>query len=452
MKGLFAATALFLAAIAAEPVAAQCDYHFSGRLLAQHNGERVPLQGVKVRVKRQGGTGAGRKTVTTDSQGRFGDTWRFARDRDGIGPGRKNIRFAVQAQFNSAALKISLGGRPLKPWDTLAEVEGKDCIQFILRTHVFNADAKSDLRYTARRAYLYAVPDRLLQKLRWENVGLKSQLQVIYPDRHVYSLVMDSSWYIHKSHIVWDGWSDVRTLIHETMHQWDVNWLKGEKNLVCIADAHHKPPSNWRSSRCSGFMEGFAEATARAIFNDLFAGHTFYSTRGRYGGPQTREQLRNDNDTSGSIRNLDEAERNDDGWRNFLQFIIWENEWASFENEGVPNLRHCQPGDVNVYTMLRALKAESASKSNIVKGNATFAWFARIMQRRVSGFSARDARFYRFFGNPSLSGAQIQQEMCADELARQEETKRDKLRLLKPKGLPDDYQFKLPKPRLPDGF
>jgi len=74
------------------------------------------------------------------------------------------------------------------------------------------------------------------------------------------------------------------------------------------------------------------------------------------------------------------------------------------------------------------------------------------MQRRVSGFSARDARFYRFFGNPSLSGAQIQQEMCADELARQEETKRDKLRLLKPKGLPDDYQFKLPKPRLPDGF
>lgn len=404
-------------ALGAGSAMARCDYKFSGRLMVQHNGKKVPLRNVKVRVKRRGGTGAGRKYVTTDSRGRFSGAWRFDRDRNGRLPGGRKIRFAVQVQFRDGGglVKVARGGWGGTPWDTFEKVEGKDCMQFILKTHVFNTDGKRDTKFTQQRAFIYAVHERLLRKLKAKGVGLKKRIEVIYPDRHIYS--RKSSWFIHKSHLEKSDWDDVRTQIHEVMHQWDINWMKGEHNLVCIADAHHKPPSRWASSRCSGFMEGFAEGAAQALFNEFFAGRTFYSTRNRYRGPQSHEDLRNDTDSSGSVQNTDEAERNDDGWRNFLQFVMWKDEWAPFDDEDTVPLRNCQPSDVNIFTLLKALKAERMNKAGFFKGKTTFASFTNVMRRRVDGFSRRDARFYRLFGDPALSAEDIQERMCKEELA-----------------------------------
>ena len=112
-------------ALGALPAMAKCDYKFSGRLMVQHNGKKVPLRNVKVRVKRRGGTGAGRKHVTTDSKGRFSGAWRFDRDRNGKLPGRKKIRFAVQVQFRDGGgmVKVARGGWGGTPWDTFKKVE-----------------------------------------------------------------------------------------------------------------------------------------------------------------------------------------------------------------------------------------------------------------------------------------------------------------------------------------
>lgn len=408
---------LSVAALTCGAAQAKCDYGFSGRFVVKHNGVERPLPNVKVRVRRENGTGLGRKIVQANANGEFEGTWRFDRDQNGRLPGSEKIRFAIQIKLDEDRVKVVKGGWTDAPWDTIKTVRGKDCQTFIYtEPFVIEADSISpnDVHH---RAYIYLVHQKLLDGLEANNVGLKNRIEVIYPDRHVYG--KDASWTVKKSHIALHDWNQPITLIHEAMHQWDINWLKGEMSMTCLTDGHHKPPEKRGSKRCSGFMEGFAGASAIALHNDLFSPDKFFwieeDVKTTYVGLQSHKALRESTGRSGSIQNTDEAERNDNGWQNFLQFFMASNPWKPFLNEDNPdvyNLVTCTPRRVPVYELLHILKEEQANHGG---DKATFIWFTNIMKRRVPGFTSSDATFYHLLGNPAADPVDIQKVMCANE-------------------------------------
>ena len=395
---------------------AECDYRFSGQIMVKHNGKLWPLKNAKVRVKRQNGTGAGRNFVRTDNNGRFQGVWRFDRDQNGKLPGNENIRFAVQLQLqDDDRVKIGEGGWFNTPWDTFAKEYGKNCQTFIMRQSVLNADALSPFDLP-KRAYIYTVMQKLLHDLEARGVGLKNRIEVIYPDKHVYDAFNNGSWFLQKSHIDEPDWNNTVTLIHETMHQWDVNWLKGETSFACVADAHHKSPDKWNSARCSGFMEGFAQATAIALYRDRFASHPyFHQPHAPTTKPLRPDQLSRYYD--GAIRKGEDAERTDKGWQNFLQYIMWNNEWDPFNPEANPDLYNfstCQPTDAPIYKMLKALKDEAPNHGG---SKARFTWFTDLLEKRIDGFDEWDAQFYHWLGDPATEPVAMQLQMCPDAVA-----------------------------------
>ncbi|MDX1294160.1 MAG: hypothetical protein R3265_15200 [Hyphomonas sp.] len=426
------------------PAEAKCEYSFSGSIMVVHNGVERPMPDVKVRVRREHGTGLGRNFVRTDKNGHFSGSWSFDEDQNGVLPGSKDINFAIQIQLEDHdRFKVVKGGWTDTPWDTVKTARGQNCTPFIY-TEPFRIDADAlQMDDLNRRAFIYMVHSRLLDALEAEGVGLKNRIEVIYPDRHIYG--RDGSWFLHKSHIEANDWNRMITLIHEVMHQWDVNWLKGEATLTCLTDAHHEPPERRGSKRCSGFMEGFAEATAQALYNEAFADDRFFwmnkDRRTPMNGPQSHEALRNDSNGTGALRNVDEAERNDVGWRNFLQFMIWNWDWEVFNERGnadLYNLSTCKPRHIPVFELLRALKAEAPDHGG---DRATFTWFTNILEARIPGFSSRDTVYYQLLGNPAADPVDIQKAMCPEGRAALEN-------LAAPLGRPDVSAIGKVKPKI----
>ena len=243
--------------------------------------------------------------------------------------GGGDINFAVQLQLqDDDKLKVGKGGWFNTPWDTFKSAAGSGCTRFIWTApFVLNADSISpnDLPH---RAFIYAVHEKLLRHLAARGVDLKNRIEVIYPDKHIYN--RSNSFFIHKSHIESSDWDDVVTLIHEAMHQWTVNWMRGAESPGCVADAHHKSPDKWKSARCSGFMEGFAQATALALYDDIFSSQEFFGASGKpVARPITLEKLRT-SFYDGAIRKGDDAERTDKGWRRISSSLLCGKMYGTF--------------------------------------------------------------------------------------------------------------------------
>ena len=389
---------------------AKLNYTFEGTLkVLLPNGKKQPIPNAQIRVKRRGGTGAGRKHTMSNNHGDFKGTWKFTRDRDGRLPGRKDIRFDVQMRLRNNRLKLRKGGWFKNNWITVATPRGKDGQDFNLNDVTVS---KGKARKLAALWWAHMV---VLDALDRHHVGLTNRLTVIYPNKFIFK--PNANFYLFKVRLTEDRWNaskqgNTETIIHEAMHQWDVNHMKGERNLVCVADAHHKPPEKWGSSRCSGFMEGFAEAIARQLNHRLFQANYYPARHIDSPVPQTMWNLRNGRNVSYKIENLEEAQTTDDGWQNFLTFIMSKHKFERFNK--VPN-PSCMPKTVPVWELLSALKEEAPRKANFLWGKATFAWFTDILERRVNGFDSWDGKYYQLLGDPSNRLVAIQKQMCRGE-------------------------------------
>lgn len=394
----------------AGPVHAKLDYTFEGKLQVESSdGRTLPVSGAQVRVKRQGGPGVGRKHVKTGPDGHFKGTWKFARDRNGALPGGKPIRFEIQARLRDDTLKIRKGGWFKSNWLTVATTNGEGGGNFDLGNVTFDSGKAQKL------AGLWAAHQKVLEELDDHGVGLPRKLTVIYPNKFVFK--PNADFYLFKVRLTEERWDvadtdNTETIIHEIMHQWDVNHMKGERNLVCVADAHHKSPDKWASSRCSGFMEGFAEAMARQLNHSVFGASTdapltmWHLRNGK--SPDNRGCWDRKDEENFELNTIEDAQTTDCGWENFLTFIMSEDKFERFNDVD----KSCRPETVPKWELLQALKAEAPRKANWTQGDATFSWFTEILERRVDGFDEWDARFYNRLGDPDSRLADIQDELC----------------------------------------
>jgi hypothetical protein len=414
-QGVFWFWTLFIATIALPlllpaTASAKYNYTFEGTLkVLLPNGTKQPIPNAQIRVKRRGGSGAGRKHTMSNNQGDFKGTWKFTRDRDGRLPGRKDIRFDVQMRLRNNRLKLRKGGWFKNNWITVATPRGKDGEDFNLKEITVS---KGKVRKLAALWWGHMV---VLDALDRHHIGLTNKLTVIYPNKFIFK--PNANFYLFKVRLTEDRWDvskqgNTETIIHEAMHQWDVNYMKGERNLICVADAHHKPPEKWGNSRCSGFMEGFAEAVARQLNHRLFQANYYGDRHIDAPVPQTMWHLRNGKNVSYKIQSLEEAQTTDDGWQNFLTFIMSKDKFERFNT--VPNPA-CTPKTVPVWELLTALKKEAPRKANFFWGKATFAWFTDILERRVDGFDSWDGKYYQLLGDPSNRLVEIQNQMCGGE-------------------------------------
>lgn len=395
------------------------EYRFQGHLRLDRD-EVVGLEGVQVRVVRQHSAtrSAARADVVTGPGGYFDVTCKFARDRDGPLPGAERIRFLVRVRFRDDELKIRRGGVGLSDWHTIARPRG--CRRPGCMEHEFEIDRtlRPGGLIPYRHGYIWWTYKRVLEALREEGVGdlrsrwlQSSQITVIHPDRHAWNVVRahETSWFAHKVHLAEDDWDDARTMIHELMHQWDLDHTDGSKSLNCLFDAHHKDPDAWRSGRCSGFMEGFAEAMAQELTQLVFGG----------GRPElyAHGQMRDGDGPKYPIPDLRAAQRTDDGWQNFLTFLWTSNEFGGFWDSA--DDEWCNPPDVSAFEVLRAIRDAEPRKDGWwpQKSKATFEWFTDVLQAQVEGFGPDEALFYRLLGDPSRTAQEIREgteDLCDD--------------------------------------
>jgi hypothetical protein len=365
------------------------------------------LQGVQLRIVRAGSPlkWAQGPDVVTDANGEYNVNCTFARDRNGVVPGGKKIRFKVMARFRDSEFKVRKAGWAKNNWFEVGRERGCNRSGGVFtdacRDNDFdNVNENFDTNDTAgKHAYMWWFYNRLQDDLENENVGLthrpvfKRKLTISYPNRFVFQ---DGSFFLFNIHLEQGDWENNETMIHEFMHRWDVGKLGGEGHVSCLLDAHHEPPNQWNSSRCSGFMEGFAEAAAEGINHELYGANI---------SPETHSDLRAGNTGHGySVGNLSEAERSDVGWENFIQLILVDNEM-----DYVDGSESCDPTDVGIFEMLRVLQRDASRRADWYKlrPNASFSWFTDILQDHVSGFTSRDAELYQRLGDPSLSASEV---------------------------------------------
>lgn len=408
------------------------DYVFEGRLrvIGAHDGAAKDLAGVQLRVVREKSPVRGLQGfhATTDADGEFEIECTFARDRNGAAPGGRKIRFAIQARFRNDDLRVRKGGWGKNNWFTIANRRGchrsggafkaPECLEFSFDD--IDVDLSTD-DLKGKHAYVWWFYTTVMDTLAARGLGtgerplFRRQLTVTYPDRHIknwWSKVRGkdtNSFFIFNVHLEPGDWDDRRTMLHELMHRWDVAYTRGTASLVCLFDAHHKSPERWGSSRCSGFMEGFAEASAWALRRVHFGGPALT--------PLTHWEMRTADPgwLDFEIDTLDEAERTDVGWMNFLAFLWTGYEFAPFSSA---DPGWCNPSDVSFYEVLEAIAAERPRKASwLVNGEATFDWFTDVLVRRVDGFDDWDARFYELLGDPALTATEIRDEMCGGALA-----------------------------------
>jgi len=396
-------------------------YHFSGKVQV----EGRDLEGVQIRIVRKHSPvkwAQGPDAVTND-QGRFSVDCTFARDRNGVAPGGKKIRFKLMARLRNSEFKVRKGGWFKNNWLTIANERGchrsgglftDACNDFTHDSIQKNFD--TDTR-EGKLAQVWWFLNDLDDQLGDRGLALtdrpvfRRKLTITYPDRSVRQWYQDNilnedtnSWYLFNVHLEQGDWNAEETMIHEYMHRWDVSNTKGSASLVCVFDKHHKAPDETGpAAKCSGFMEGFAEATAQKLNEHFYGG----------GSPElfTHWDLRTANaDESYRVTNLDEAQRSDLGWQNFLAFLWKDNVWDGW---GAADTDWCTPTQVSVFETLQAVQDEEPRKAKwLVSGNSTFEWFTGVLEKQISEFDEYDATFYELLGDPSLTASEIQDQMC----------------------------------------
>lgn len=383
-------------------------YHFSGRVKV----EGKPLEGVQIRVVRKGSPlkWAQGPDVTTGPNGTFSVSCNFARDRNGAQEYGRKIRFQLRARLRNEDFKVRKGGWFKNNWLTIADVRG--CRRsFKERLPLIDADnipACKDYRKTNLRknfdtdtkagklAHIWWFYNAVQNELEAEGVGLtdrpffNKKLTIAYPNKNI---IKDGSFFLFNIHLAKDDWNDSRTLLDAFMHRWDIGKLGGEGHISCLLDAHRKSPDQWNSSRCSGFMEGFAQASAAALDRALF-GAPF--------SPHPTADLRSGTGVDHTVADRQAAERSHVGWANFLKLILADDEMTYAQGDG-----SCSPTDVGIFEMLRALQDDAARKANWsdLRPNATFPWFTGILETHLSHFTPADGAIYQNLGDPSPTSA-----------------------------------------------
>lgn len=393
-------------------------YHFGGTLQVRYDqnddgtAETIPLEGVQLRIVRANSPlkWAQGPDAVTDSNGEYEVRCTFARDRNGVAPGGKKIRFKVMARFRDDEFRMRKAGWTRNNWFEIGRRQGcnrsggaftSECVDNEFRS----VDKTFDTDDTAgKHAYMWWFYNDLESRMEREDIGLtnrpffKRNMTVTYPEK---SAIKSGSSFLFNTHLASGDWNNNRTMIHEYMHRWDIGKLGGEGHLSCLLDAHHKSPDRWASSRCSGFMEGFAEAAAVGLKAEWYGGDI---------KPYSHSDLQQGNlnkvdpDANYPITTRGEAERTDIGWENFIELIMVDN-----EEDYVSGSMSCEPTDVGVIRMLQVLQQDASRKANWyeVRPNATFEWFTGVLEEHVSGFTTEDARIYQKLGDPSLTGSEV---------------------------------------------
>jgi hypothetical protein len=411
-------------------------YYFSGLLEVRHDGNTEPLEGVQLRIVRKGSPlkWAQGPDAVTDENGKFQVECTFARDRNGVAPWGKKIRFKVMARFRDGNFKVRKGGWAKNNWFEVAQREGckkNGCKKF---SFTLNGDERAASKtfdtgtLAGKHAYLWRFYNTLQDEMKQEGVGLtdrpgfRRKLTITYPDRNIRRWWSENiqnessnSWFLFNVHLAEGDWNRQETMIHEWMHRWDVEHTRGSASLVCLFDKHHKAPNNTSAAaKCSGFMEGFAEATAQALDQAHFGA----------GSPDafTHEQMREGDAESYEVNTLSEAQRTDIGWQNFLTALWTSNKGAFVSDASSPSGSCFTPKTLGVYDVLQAIKRERPRKAKwLVSGNSTFEWFTGVLEKQVSDFGAKDARFYQLLGDPSITGSDLQAEMCGEGMETSKE-------------------------------
>lgn len=424
MRALTRGTGWFVVSLAASllwihSVSAACkdgvgqNYTFEGTIQLRHNSDPQPLEGVGIKVVTKRGLTRGVSGVhgRTDANGEFRINCQFSASAPG--PKRKHD-FRVLARFRNDDLKIRKGGWFKNNWHQVGSTNGCNgsgkplisCNDEPDRTDkTFDTSTKE-----GKHAYLFWFYSHLQTQMRGHGLGLhdrpvfSKKLAVTYPDK---SIISDGSWFLFNIHLEQGDWNDHRVMIHEWMHRWDVGTARGEDHFACLADftAHHEhPDENFTASRCSGYMEGFAEATAQRLTI------TLPDVDHAYGAPVTLAALRGRNPP---IDSLEDAQRTDIGWENFLKLFWTNNEWDAIGgNSGWQS--DCDPPDISVIEMLQIIREGSPNKGRWyrVHSNATFQWFADAMAEHHGDIDQEDADLYAMMGNPANTPQEIYDQEC----------------------------------------
>ncbi len=428
-----------------KPLAASCGgpggnrtYNFKGKLQVKKNGVTHPLEGVQISVVRQKSpvkwanmSGHG----LTNKNGVFNFHCQFARDRNGAVPGGNKIRFLFRARFRNDDLKIRKGGWFKNNWVKIDKRKG--CRRSHKNIPLANDIPKcKNYRFTVnetfdpnskagKHAYLFWFYTHLQNEMSNKGVGLLNRpfythkITVSYPNKSM--IQKKGSFYLMNIHISKDdydgdnqkGWEDEQVLIHEWMHRWDVGNVKNPHAIPCLDwKGHHVPPNNKHANRCTGWMEGFAEATAQRLTMKL------PKISNQYSPPMTRWKLRHPKHHKYNvpIDSLRDAEVTDLGWENYLKLFWTHNEWKHSGGDA-SWIKDCDPKDVSVFKMLQVIRQSAPLDKTFFplknQSQTTFKNFANYMRKQISGFDRTDAKLYRLMGNASLKGKEIRNKVNA---------------------------------------
>lgn len=398
-----------------------------GTNFARRTGLSVePMNDIEVRLRRDNRPGSEltSNTVSTDQNGNFKAHGCFARDTNGILGGGNPIEITVQARFRSDRLKLRNANMIDSNWHDIHRYTDRDGGNRDVGTITYNELNIIDGEFDTF-AEIWWLYSRELDRFQKRGVGFDKRISVTYPHNSVFypdttAHVIGKNNYLGSDDGP-DDWDEPLVMLHEIMHSYHALRLDGNAAPGCLMDAHHQAPSNWRSSRCSGFMEGLAEAGARYLLDKHYGLSTEASVPQTEAlvTPASTSEMRNPTAAGGSlvtgfaVRTMDDAERTDAGWLNFFLYLFTENEWSP---NGLAPRNPCSSAmDVKLFQLLRALEAESLAMSSV-----TFRDVLRILERQIDGFDRRDSDIYEMVANPANANVSAMQARIDDEFCKLE--------------------------------
>lgn len=382
-----------------------------GRNLANRTGISLePMRDIQVRLRRDGRPGSEltSNVVSTDENGNYKAHGCFARDTNGILAGGDPITITIQARLRSDDLKLRDANLIDSDWHTVGRFTDRDGGTNDVGVRTYNrAGNIIDGEYDTQ-AQIWWLYKRELERFDKRGLGIPGRVSVTFP--HNAPRDPDGAYMIGRDIFLGadDGPNNTRepdTQLHEAVHLLHVEHLKGDFSPGCIADAHHQPASNWRSSRCSGFSEGLAEAGSKFLLDRHYNENLVSNAP----PPVSVAQMRNPGGfwPATPLRSLDDVERTDVGWENFFRYLIQGDEWGP---NGLTARAGCSATDVKFFQLIRALRDE-----NFNMNSATIRDVLRVLERQIDGFERRDSDIYEMVADPSNTNLAAMQDRVTNE-------------------------------------
>lgn len=393
--------------------------------------DEEPLHDIQVRLRRANRPGSEltSNTVTTDANGNYKAHGCFARDTNGILSGGNPIEITVQARFRSDRLKLRNANLIDTNWHDIHTYTDRNGGTLDLPTITYNEPNAIAAEFDTF-AQIWWVYSRELDRFAKRGVGLTDRISVTYPHNSLFypeetAHVVGKNNYLGSD----DGpndWEEPWTMLHEIMHSYHALRLDGNAAPGCLVDAHHQPPSSWRSSRCSGFMEGLSEAGARYLlqkhYNQSIEADTIDPDDLMVPAPVS--EMRDPDGAGGSfvtnfpVLSMDDVERTDAGWLNLFLYLFAQDEWTPAGL--VPPTICSSAKDVKLFQLLRALEAEQLGMSSITVRDVL-----RLLERQIDGFERRDSDIYEMLVDAGTARLSVMQARVDDEFCALKQVKRE---------------------------